>query len=171
MSLLLSWNIEHYYDRKKLSFIPHPFHNNTYVLKIWDKEVGNELIYNGAEDENEAGDSTIGYYENRCLKLKLDNGVTLEPFKRCLSYQMFVSFASTNLSNDHVPDDFATHIDGNWSAKREDLLVLRKSLEKVTIEEALKERAEYLGLDEDLVREAEQSADKLASFLADDSDD
>ena len=140
--LLLSWNIEHYYDRKKLSFVPHPLQQNMYMMKIWDQDIGKELIYDEAVDEIESGDSTIGYYENRCLNLTMNNGTILEPFKRCLSYQMFVCFASTNLSADMAPDDFASHSDGSWVTTREDLLVLRKSVEKVIDEETLGEQAD-----------------------------
>jgi hypothetical protein len=142
--LLLSWNIEFYYDRKKLSFVPHPLLENTYILKLWDKDVRNELIYEDAVDRVEEGDSKIGYYEGRCLQLTMPNGVILIPFKRCLSYQMFVSFASTNLLTDRAPTDFGSDND-DWLSKRTDLLMARKSLEKVIdteAEESLEEQCE-----------------------------
>lgn len=143
--LLLCWNIEYYYDRKKLSFVPHPLQNNTYMLKIWDATIRNEPIYEGAVDENESGDSTIGYYENCCLKLQMENGIKLVPFKRCLSNQMFVCFASTKLSNQFVPPGFSSDTDRQkCSFKRDDLLVLRKGLQKVIMEESLEEHGELI---------------------------
>jgi hypothetical protein len=133
--LLLCEKIEHYFDRKKLSFVPSPLYNNVYILKIWDEEIRNELLYDGATDIDDPGDSTIGYYENRCLNLTMPNGNVLSPFKRCLSYQVFMSFASSKLKKCDVPADFASDIGKDWNNLRNDLLITRSSLETAIAEE------------------------------------
>jgi hypothetical protein len=138
--LLLCWNIEYYFDRKKLSFVSNPLYENTYTLKLWDDAVGDELIYPGAEDI-EVGDRFIKFYVGRPLNLLMPNGVTLVPFKRCLSYQMFVSFAATKLPTADAPQDFVSDIDG-WLAKRDDLMVSRRSLEMTVAKETEEELEE-----------------------------
>jgi hypothetical protein len=139
--MLLSWNIEYYFDRKKLSFIQSPLYNDVFILKIWDSEVRDSLIFDGAKVFSMEGDNKIGFYENRQLQLIMPNGVKLQPFKRCLSYQAFVSFYNTNLLNDAVPSDFGSDNE-TWLSKREDMLVMRKSLEKEVVRE-VEEEEEY----------------------------
>jgi hypothetical protein len=78
---------------------------------------------------------TIGYYENRCLNLTMPNGNVLSPFKRCLSYQVFMSFASSKLKKCDVPADFASDIGKDWNNLRNDLLITRSSLETAIAEE------------------------------------
>lgn len=165
--LLLCSKIEYYFDRKKLSFEPHPLLENTYTLKLWDKAVARELIYEGAEDEAVEGDSTIGFYVGRPLNLAMPSGAVLTPFKRCLAYQMFVSFASTSLRTDDAPADFASDIEG-WFDKRRDLLLLRKSLEKAVVNESEEENEESAA---DLGVEFEEVTDELSSYPADYADD
>jgi hypothetical protein len=145
--LLLSWNIEYYFDRKKLSFVQYPLHADKFDLKIWDSAVAKELIFDGAKVSSVVGDNTIGFYAGRSLNLHMPNGKILQPFKRCLSYQAFVSFFSTKLLNDYAPPDFSSDNEGNqdWLEKRNDFLVMRKSLDKSIMSES----EEELGLLED----------------------
>jgi hypothetical protein len=114
-----------------------------YTLKLWDDAVGNELIYAGAEDGKEEGDRFIGFYVGRPLILSMPNGVTFVPFKRCLSYQMFVSVAVTKFLTAEASRDFASDIDG-WLAKSDDLMVLRRNLEMTVAKETDEELEERI---------------------------
>jgi HNH endonuclease len=136
--LLLAVNIEMAFDRNKLSFVPNPLRENTYVLKIWDDSVKNTLIWDGAEISKEEDDNTIGYYEDKPLNLLKGNGDYLMPFKRCLSYQNFICYFISNHSEIEVPDDFASALgypDG-WKTKRNDLILMRATLDKAILSEA-----------------------------------
>eukprot|EP01035_Chromulina_nebulosa_P037409 gene37409-50487_t len=134
--LLLSFDIERAFDRTRLSFEPHPLQQNTYILKIWDPSVRDELIWQDANVERVAGDNTIGFYEGHSLQLNMPNGATLTPFKRCLSYQHFMCYlASKERSLQDPPPEFGSDIGGVWTTKRNDLLVLKRSLEKAIDEE------------------------------------
>lgn len=73
--------------------------------------------------------------------LSLPNEVTLAPFTRCLSYQMFISIAATKLPTADVLQDFASDIDG-WFAKSDDLMVLRRSSEMTVAKETEEELEE-----------------------------
>jgi HNH endonuclease len=129
--LLLAWNIEHWYDRTKLSFVPHPLYEGCYVMKIWDDSIRNILIWEGAKVSTEANDNTIGYYENRLLNLVMKNGIRLDPFKRCLSYQNFICFTESRLRAKEAPKDFGSDLgDPEWTNVRDDFMTMRKSLEK-----------------------------------------
>ncbi len=100
-------------------------------MKIWDDTVRNELIWDDAKVLELEGDNTIGFYEGNELKLALASGVQLEPFKRALSYQEFLCFSYSILPTRECPQDFSSEIGGDlWMQKRNDLLVLRGSLEK-----------------------------------------
>lgn len=133
--LLLSFDIEKAFDRKKLSFEPHPLEQNTYTLKIWDSSVRDELIWEGAEVEKVAGDNTIGFYEGHSLQLHMPSGVTLTPFKRCLSYQHFMCYLTSKERSILEPPELSSDIGAQWPAKRNELLVLKRSLEKAILEE------------------------------------
>lgn len=135
--LLLSFDIERAFDRTRLSFEPHPLQQNTYILKIWDPSVRDELIWQDAKVERVAGDNTIGFYEGHSLQLNMPSGATLAPFKRCLSYQHFMCYLASKERSllDPPPLEFGSAIGGEWTAKRNDLLVLKRSLEKVIHEE------------------------------------
>jgi hypothetical protein len=127
--LLLSSNIEHFFDRCQLSFIPNPLRSGSYTMKIWNDDVKNELIWPDAT-ENKTGDNKIGYYDGCELTLQMPNGNRLEPFKRCLSYQAFICFVTSKLSNGVSYQDFSSDIGEEWPRLRNDLLILRRSLDK-----------------------------------------
>ena len=127
--LLLAWNIEFWYDRTKLSFVPHPLYEGCYVMKIWDDSIRNILIWEGAQPSTVANDNTIGYYENRLLNLEMKNGIRLDPFKRCLSYQNFICFTESSLRGKKAPKDFGSDL-GDPDDVRDDFMTMRKSLEK-----------------------------------------
>lgn len=99
-------------------------------MKVWDATVRNELIWDDAKVRMSEGDNTIGYYEGAELQLALRNGMTLDPFKRALSYQEFLCIAYSHLPSTQCPQDFSSEIGDEWLQKRSDLLVLRSSLEK-----------------------------------------
>ena len=128
--LLLSWNIERAFDRCQLSFVPHPLLQNTYSMKIWDVNVKDTLIWDEAEvSETGEKDNTIGFYENKYLNLEMKNGITLVPFKRCLSYHNFICFYKSTVVEQ--PTDFSSEL-GNpdrWAMKRIDLMSMRSSLD------------------------------------------
>ncbi len=133
--LLLSFDIEKAFDRKRLSFAPHPLAQNTYILKVWDSSVRDELIWEGATEEKVPKDNTIGFYEGHSLQLHMPSGVTLAPFKRCLSYQHFMCFLTSKERSTVEPPEFGSDIGYQWTVKRNDLLVLKRSLEKAIFEE------------------------------------
>ena len=140
--LLLCWNIEQAFDRKKLSFVQNPLRSDLYTMTIWDDDIRSELIWDGAKVESEASDNTIGFYDGRPLILQMKNGVKLEPFKRCLSYQHFLCILYSRLRTGDPPTDFASEIGDKWICKRSDLLVLRASLDKQVMTEVEEEENE-----------------------------
>ena len=134
--LLLSFNIERAFDTCQISFVPHPLRENYYYMKVWNDKVRDVLIWDGAE-VSEAGtkDNTIGHYENHLLNLEMRSGVTLFPFKRCLSYQNFICFYKSRVREE--PVDFSSELDPNeWAIKRRDLMMMRASLEKDILSES-----------------------------------
>ena len=99
-------------------------------------KVRDVLIWDGAE-VSEAGtkDNTIGHYENQLLNLEMKSKVKLFPFKRCLSYQNFICFYKSPVSEE--PEDFSSQLDPNeWAIKRRDLMKMRASLEKDILSES-----------------------------------
>lgn len=129
--LLLSWNIERAFDKCQISFVPNPLHENSYSMKIWDDIVRDTPIWDGAE-VLVAGtkDNTIGYYEDKYLNLNMENGITLVPFKRCLSYQNFICFYKSAVVEQ--PNDFSSEL-GNpdgWAIQRNNLMSMRFTLER-----------------------------------------
>lgn len=132
--LLLSVNVEVAFDLLKISFSP-TLRRNSYILKIWDADVKEKLIWDNArETQVGLGDHKIGHYEGKELDLIMPSG-TLEPFKRCLSYHEFMCFTKSELSFVDAPEDFSSDIGDDWSRMRQDLLVMRQSLEKQISEE------------------------------------
>jgi hypothetical protein len=59
--ILMSYNIEVAFDRCKLSFQPHPLLTNHYHMKIWDENVRETLISEGARALNDPYDNRIGF--------------------------------------------------------------------------------------------------------------
>ena len=135
--LLLSENTEKAFDRNQLSFVPHPLLLNQYVLKFWDESVKKEEIWNGAKQLNVENDNLIGFYEGLPLNLRMENGVHLVPFKRCLSYQNFICFFKSKLSTHFVPDDFSSVLGepNGWKIQRDDFLLMRADLDKDIVSE------------------------------------
>eukprot|EP01031_Cornospumella_fuschlensis_P036618 gene36618-44421_t len=158
--LLLSWNIEYYFDRKKLSFVQNALHADQFDLKIWDSAVAQELIFDGAEVSSFEGDNKIGYCVGRPLNLVMPNGKILQPFIRCLSYQAFMSFCAAKLLHGDIPNDFSSDYEGNqdWLSKRRDFLVMRKSLDKIIESESEEEL--LLGDDQENKEEKEEDDDE-----------
>jgi len=162
--LLLCWNIEYYFDRKKQSFLQSPLDSNIFILKIWDPKVAEELIFDGAKEESEIGDNKIGFYENKPLHLEMPNGITLRPFKRCLSYQAFISFCDSQLLYDAVPPDFGSVDETQtWLSKRSDLLLLRKSLDK-TVDQEVEEQVRDIDHDQHLDKKRKIDQDELSDL-------
>jgi hypothetical protein len=126
--LLLAWNTEDCFDRTKLSFVPNALYEGCYFMKIWDDSIRSALIWDDAKVTIEENDNTIGYYENRPLNLKMKNGTQLEPFKRCLSYQHYCCFIKSKLQGE-APGDFGSD-PGGQNVHRNDIMILRKSLQK-----------------------------------------
>ena len=161
--LLLCWNIEKYFDKKKLSFLQSPLQSNIFLLKIWDPTVAEELIFDGAKEESVRGDNKIGFYEDKPLQLVMPNGIELQPFKRCLSYQAFICFWDSQLLNDAVPRDFSSFDETQtWLSKRGDLLLLRKSLQK-TIDQEVEEQNQDIDHNNHVIDPDEVSLNSLDS--------
>lgn len=134
--LLLSWQIEHFFDRCKLSFMANPLHSGVYTMKIWCDTVRDKLIWAGAKETIKGSNNNkIGFYDGHELKLHMPNGEQLEPFKRCLSYQAFICFVTSKLPIMDSPEDFSSDIGTEWPRLRNDLLVLRNSLDKQIYDE------------------------------------
>ena len=101
--------------------------HNTYYMKIWNET---EVSVAGTND------NTIGYYEDRESHLGMINGITLLPFKRCLSYQNFICCYRSEIVD--LPNDFSSEL-GNpdeWATARKDLMLMRFSLQKDIILES-----------------------------------
>jgi hypothetical protein len=139
-SLLLSEKIEYYFNRKKISFIPHPLRMNSYTLKIWDVAIFNTLIYNEAiEKVVGSGDNTIGYYEGREITLRMNNDFELKPFKRVLAYQNFLCFSYHQFNHSAALNDFDREItDNEWLEMIEKKSLLLKDIARECNEEAEK---------------------------------
>jgi hypothetical protein len=96
-------------------------------MKIWDENVRETLISEGARALNDPYDNRIGFYEHLPFDLSVFN-----IFKRCLSYHNFVCFYKSNLRNKDVPSDYASLLVGpdDWTIKRNDLMQLRSDLDR-----------------------------------------
>jgi hypothetical protein len=129
--LLLCCNIERAFDSLRISFSSNPLNERVYTMRVWDFTVRSELIWENATRHAIDGDNTIGHYETHGLQLRLTNDLQLDPFKRALCYQEFMCFARSRLPSDQCPRDFSSDIGEDWIMKRNDLLVIRSSLDKV----------------------------------------
>lgn len=97
--LFLAKNIEVAFDKLQLSFIPRDMlHPNSLRMVIWDHDVSNTPIW-------EAHDDLIGQYEGCTLQLGEHS-----PYRRALSYQAYISHASSKLCLDDNsrPQEFGT---------------------------------------------------------------
>jgi hypothetical protein len=100
--LLLANNIEYYFDRLKLSFVPHlgAGMKLQWILKIWDDSIRDKPLADGA-------DEPIGSCEGKPLILHEDHIV----YKRCLSYQAFWAAAKHlggTFTEESIPYDFSS---------------------------------------------------------------
>ena len=101
-ALVLSWNIEKCFDKKQLSFVPQVLSSTDYVMKIWDDSIRNMKLYDNDESSN-----TIGKYDGSILNLQTNSGL-VNPLKRALSYQAFMSYYASNKKLIDEPADFCS---------------------------------------------------------------
>ena len=91
--IFLCSNIEKAFDRLKVSFIPKSILDQSLVLKIWDDDVKETKIFDGAE-------KCIGAFEGDPLNMQMPNGVEHNPFRRCFAYQALHAYIKHSNSAD-----------------------------------------------------------------------
>lgn len=102
--LLLSENVEEAFDALRISFVQNPANplHHDYILHVWDDRVLEEFVFKGSTEK-------IKNFAGNSLSLLFPNGQMHNPFRRCLSFQAWMSFWKWSREGKHglsEPEDF-----------------------------------------------------------------
>jgi len=129
--VFLCWNIEHSYDRLKVSFVPRSRTDDTLVLKIWDDSVRKMPVFDGADKEKHMklynGKVYIGDYENEALQLKMPNNAVHNPYRRCFAYQALLACLQHDREGASHYEDRQSDI-STFNRKRKELIFAHQEI-------------------------------------------